>query len=526
MTPPSPSTPTTSATAPDRQADQAAAHRPHDPGRRRHARRPGVRHRRGQGDPGARPERLRDRPAARPAVASPSWTSAPSSPSPAPSRAWTGWRRAPPSSPRCAPRAGSSPRSGRTSTPSATARAARPPSSRGCPCSGGSRSARWPRPPATRSATAGSRSTRRRWRSGTSTGSTTSTTGASRASCGGATASRSGTARTARSSASARTTRRPPARAGPRTPMSWTPGSPPACGRSPPSAGPNGPPSLAKFYPNSVLVTGYDILFFWVARMMMFGLYAMDGTPPFHTIALHGMVRDQFGKKMSKSFGNAVNPLDWMDKYGSDAVRFTLARGANPGVDVPDRRGLGPGVAQLRQQDLERHPLRADERRHGRGRHCRPPSSMSATDRWILSRLNADGRRGRRVLRRLPVREAQSTRSSTSRGTRSSTGTSSCPRPRSSRAARQAEVSGRVLGEVLDVTLRLLHPIVPFVTETLWTTLTGSESVVIADWPARQRLPRRRRPSRRSSSSSRSSPRSAGSAPTRASSPARRSRPG
>ena len=87
--------------------------------------------------------------------------------------------------------------------------------------------------------------------------------------------------------------------------------------------------------PDRVLVTGYDILFFWVARMMMFGLYAMDGEPPFDTIALHGMVRDEHGKKMSKSFGNVVDPLDWMDRFGADAVRFTLARGANPGTDVP-----------------------------------------------------------------------------------------------------------------------------------------------------------------------------------------------
>ena len=90
-----------------------------------------------------------------------------------------------------------------------------------------------------------------------------------------------------------------------------------------------------KFYPTSVLVTGYDILFFWVARMMMFGLYAMDGEAPFRDDRLHGMVRDEHGKKMSKSFGNVVDPLDWIDEYGADAPRFTLARGANPGTDVP-----------------------------------------------------------------------------------------------------------------------------------------------------------------------------------------------
>ena len=92
---------------------------------------------------------------------------------------------------------------------------------------------------------------------------------------------------------------------------------------------------LRRYYPTSVLVTGYDILFFWVARMMMFGLYAMDGEPPFHTIALHGMVRDEHGKKMSKSAGNTVDPIAWMDQFGTDAVRFALARGANPGTDMP-----------------------------------------------------------------------------------------------------------------------------------------------------------------------------------------------
>ncbi|MGH3278499.1 MAG: valine--tRNA ligase, partial [Trebonia sp.] len=114
---------------------------------------------------------------------------------------------------------------------------------------------------------------------------------------------------------------------------------------------PDATPDLRAFYPTSVLITAYDILFFWVARMMMFGLYAMrgqlspgeetprtsrrtpEGVVPFKTIVLHGLVRDQFGKKMSKSTGNVVDPIDWMERFGTDATRFTLARGATPGSD-------------------------------------------------------------------------------------------------------------------------------------------------------------------------------------------------
>ncbi|MFE5846829.1 valine--tRNA ligase [Streptomyces niveus] len=241
-------------------------------------------------------------------------------------------------------------------------------------------------------------------------------------------------------------------------------------------------PSLEKFYPNSVLVTGYDILFFWVARMMMFGLYAMDGTPPFHTIALHGMVRDEHGKKMSKTFGNVVNPLDWMDKYGADAVRFTLARGANPGVDVP----IGEDWVQG-SRNFANKVWNATRFAMMNGATVEGPlpdvAEMSATDRWILSRLNETVAQVDALyedyqfaklsdaLFHFAWDEVFDWYVELSKTTFFAGG-------------EQAKVSGRVLGEVLDVTLRLLHPIVPFVTETLWTTLTGKESVVVADWPA------------------------------------------
>ncbi|MEU9990077.1 valine--tRNA ligase [Streptomyces sp. NPDC048045] len=238
---------------------------------------------------------------------------------------------------------------------------------------------------------------------------------------------------------------------------------------------------LAKFYPNSVMVTGYDLMFFWVARMMMFGLYAMDGEIPFRTIAFHGMVRDEHGKKMSKSFGNTVNPLDWMDKYGSDALRFTLARGANPGTDVP----IGEDWVQASRNfankiwNATRFALMNGATIEG---ELPPAEQLSATDRWILSRLNtvvaeADAyyddyqfAKLADALYHFAWDEVFDWYVELSKTTFMAGGDA-------------AKVSARVLGEVLDVTLRLLHPIVPFVTETLWTTLTGRESIVIADWP-------------------------------------------
>lgn len=240
-------------------------------------------------------------------------------------------------------------------------------------------------------------------------------------------------------------------------------------------------PDLKKFYPTDVLLTGHDIIFFWVARMMMFGLYVMDGEAPFRTIALTGLVRDERGKKMSKSFGNVVDPLDWMDTYGSDAVRFTLAKGANPGTDVP----IGEDWVQASRNfankiwNATRFAMMNGATVEG---ELPPVEQLSATDRWILSRLNktvadADAfyedfqfAKLSDALYHFAWDEVFDWYVELSKTTFFAGG-------------EQAKVSARVLGEVLDVTLRLLHPIVPFVTEQLWTTLTGQESVVVADWP-------------------------------------------
>jgi valyl-tRNA synthetase len=240
-------------------------------------------------------------------------------------------------------------------------------------------------------------------------------------------------------------------------------------------------PDLAKFYSTDVLLTGHDIIFFWVARMMMFGLYAMDGEVPFKTVALTGLVRDEFGKKMSKSNPNAVDPLDWMDAYGSDAVRFTLAKGANPGADVP----IGEDWVQA-SRNFANKIWNATRFAMMNGANIDGPlpdaSEMSATDRWILSRLNEtvaqvdayyedfQFAKLSESLYHFAWDEVFAWYVELSKTTFFAGGEG-------------AKVSGRVLGEVLDVMLRLLHPIVPFVTDTLWTTLTGGESLVIADWP-------------------------------------------
>ena len=242
---------------------------------------------------------------------------------------------------------------------------------------------------------------------------------------------------------------------------------------------PNETADVKKFYPTSVLVTGYDILFFWVARMMMFGLFAMDGVAPFHTIVLHGLVRDQFGKKMSKSRGNVVDPLEFIDKYGADALRFTLARGSNPGKDqalaedwIAGSRNFATKLwnatrfAMMNGATVE-GPLPAVD-------------SLTAIDKWILSRLSETTTEYTALLESYEFARA-------------------CEviyhfawddlcdwyleLSKEAFASGNAAASQRVLGHVLDSLFRLLHPVMPFITEELWVTFTGGETLVTATWP-------------------------------------------
>ncbi|NEE02772.1 valine--tRNA ligase [Phytoactinopolyspora halotolerans] len=248
---------------------------------------------------------------------------------------------------------------------------------------------------------------------------------------------------------------------------------------------PDETPALAKFYPNQVLVTGYDILFFWVARMMMFGLYAnADNGPeraiPFHTIALHGMVRDKHGKKMSKSFGNAVDPLEWMDAYGSDALRFTLARGANPGVDVP----IGEDWVQASRNFCNKlwNATRFALMSGAKVGELPPAEQLSAPDRWILSRLHATLAEVDAFYEDYQFAKACDALYHFAWDEFCDWYVELAKTPLNE-GGDAAERTRLVLGHVLDHLLRMLHPVTPFVTEVLWTTLTGDESVVVATWP-------------------------------------------
>jgi valyl-tRNA synthetase len=244
---------------------------------------------------------------------------------------------------------------------------------------------------------------------------------------------------------------------------------------------PDKTPDLAKFYPTSVLVTGYDILFFWVARMVLLGLFATEGIAPFHTIALHGLVRDRFGKKMSKSRGNTVDPIEFMDKYGSDALRFTLANGANPGTDQALAEDWIAGSRNFATKlwNAARFAIMNGANVDG---NLPEFAKLDDINKWILTRLDETIEVVDANLEKFEFAKAceliyhfawddlcdwylELSKASFANGGES------------------AEVSKRVLGHVLDQLLRLMHPVMPFITEELWCSFTGGETLVTANWP-------------------------------------------
>ena len=247
-------------------------------------------------------------------------------------------------------------------------------------------------------------------------------------------------------------------------------------------------PELEKFYPTSVLVTGYDILFFWVARMMMFGTFVGDDDAitlggrrgpqvPFTDVFLHGLIRDESGRKMSKSKGNVIDPLDWVETFGADALRFTLARGASPGGDL----AVGEDAVRASRNFVTKL-FNATRFALLNGASPAPLpdlADLTDADRWILGRLEEvraevdsafdvyEFSRACEALYHFAWDEfcdwyVELAKTQLADGLTHTTA---------------------VLAAALDTLLRLLHPVIPFITEALWQALTGAESLVIADWP-------------------------------------------
>jgi len=245
------------------------------------------------------------------------------------------------------------------------------------------------------------------------------------------------------------------------------------------------------FYPTSVMETGYDILFFWVARMVMMGL-AMTGEIPFRTVYLHGLIRDERGRKMSKSLGNVVDPLVVMDEYGTDALRFTLTTGSTPGNDmslsmqrVEAARNFANKIWNaarfvLAQMTDDQIP--------------NPNWSLvighwSLPERWILSRHNRLVKEVTRLMDNYQLGEAGRQIHDFLWGEYCDWYIEISKIRLYGGDERAKEVALQVLLHVLERTLRLLHPFMPFVTEEIWQHLRGErgegreESIMIAPWP-------------------------------------------
>ena len=240
---------------------------------------------------------------------------------------------------------------------------------------------------------------------------------------------------------------------------------------------------LEYFYPTNVLVTGYDIIFFWVARMIFSGINAM-GEVPFDHVLIHGIVRDSQGRKMSKSLGNGIDPIEVIDKYGADALRFSLAMGNSPGNDmrfywekVEAYRNFANKIwnaSRFVMMNLEGGSILPIE-------EC----NLDAADKWILSRFNGAVREVTENMEKYELGMA-------AQRLYDFMWSEFCdwyieltkPRLYGTDAA-EKNTALSVLCFVLAGTMKLLHPFMPFITEEIYTHLPGSdETIMLSAWPS------------------------------------------
>lgn len=237
---------------------------------------------------------------------------------------------------------------------------------------------------------------------------------------------------------------------------------------------------LNYFYPTNTLVTGYDIIFFWVARMIFSGIENM-GEVPFDTVFFHGLVRDGQGRKMSKSLGNGIDPLEIIDKYGADALRFTLATGNSPGNDMrfTDEKVLASRNFANKIWNAARFILMNLKEEDLQGL----PEELAIEDQWILTKLN-----------RL-IREVTDNLENFELGIAVSKLYDfiwdifcdwyiELTKSRLFEGGESGKTAQQVLLYVMTNTLKLLHPFMPFITEEIWQVLPHEgEALVVSEWP-------------------------------------------
>jgi valyl-tRNA synthetase len=241
-------------------------------------------------------------------------------------------------------------------------------------------------------------------------------------------------------------------------------------------------PELEYFYPTSVLVTGYEILYLWVARMIMSGVYLV-GDIPFRHVLIHGLVRDERNRKMSKSLGNVIDPLEMIDKYGADAVRFSLARLAGP-----EQQNLPFGERDV---EAARHfankiwnAARLVLGESGEGTPALPAEDQRGpVERWLLSRHEACRAAVDEALEEYRFDAAAQTIHRFIWSELADWGLEMEKSRLYEGDPAERTAAASVLAWVLERTLRLLHPFMPFVTEEIWQRFGMDGSIVIAEWP-------------------------------------------
>ena len=239
---------------------------------------------------------------------------------------------------------------------------------------------------------------------------------------------------------------------------------------------------LKYFYPTDTLVTGYDIIFFWVARMIFSGLKHMDKAP-FNTVLFHGLLRDSQGRKMSKSLGNGIDPVDVINQYGADALRFTLVTGNSPGNDarysdekVAASRNFANKIwnaARFIHMNIDGHNV-----------PCTLPETLSLEDQWIVSRFNTVTKEVTENLDKFELGMAVSKLYDFIWDDFCDWYIELAKRPLTGGDEAAAQNTRQVLVWVLTNTLALLHPFMPFVTEEIWQSLPHQgEALIVAPWP-------------------------------------------